>query len=249
MSFVITSFCKDGIAIGSDSRGNLLLPDGRQIAYFDRVQKIFPIGNNILAYTGSETISNIWFSAIVWKFIAEIGLKSNIDTLIEDFIKFCTSILPPHCVELVKGNKLVAAGFLGDVPKIYFMDKPSGVATAGYRLVQSDQSLMNDYREKLLSLSFVETNSLIKESIETYSKKGNHIDIGGPIVIRNIRLNGSQWYSAPPVQNDRWLYYHHFTEDYMAGKVQLHLCENVTQSELNQFIKIADEWSRNTSKG
>jgi hypothetical protein len=248
VSFIIATFCGDGIVVGSDSRGNFKLPDGRQIAYMDQIQKIFPIGNSILSYTGSETVHNVYFAAIVKKFIAAnnpLIRKVHVETIIPDFLRFCASALPQHLLKIIVANKLIAAGFQSGVPKICYMDAP-GIISCEHHLVQTDRSLMNKYTNRLARMSFSETAKLVEKSIKKYTTEGAHKDIGGPIVIRTISPTVSQWHSASPYEHG-WTYLHHFTEEYKAGRILLHLFPGASRDELDRVIEEADKWSRITS--
>src|SRR5215469_12225006 len=64
-SFVIAAICKDGIIVASDSRGMLKDRTGRRLAYYDTNQKIFPIGDKLIADTGYASLNdpNISFLA------------------------------------------------------------------------------------------------------------------------------------------------------------------------------------------
>ena len=57
-SFVIAAICKDGIIVASDSRGTLKDKRGRRIAYYDNNQKIFPMGNSLIADTGYTSLND-----------------------------------------------------------------------------------------------------------------------------------------------------------------------------------------------
>jgi hypothetical protein len=90
-SFVIAAICKDGIIIASDSRGNVFDKRDKQqipIAYFDTIQKIFPIGSNAIAETGQGLILNVFVSAIVKDFMTHTSYIA-VDKLLPTFIEYC----------------------------------------------------------------------------------------------------------------------------------------------------------------
>jgi len=70
-SFVIAAICKDGIIVASDSRGTLKNREGRRIAYYDANQKIFPIGDKLIADTGYASLNDAkvsFLSALMSRF-------------------------------------------------------------------------------------------------------------------------------------------------------------------------------------
>ena len=70
-SFVIAAICKDGIIVASDSRGTLKNREGRRIAYYDTNQKIFPIGDKLIADTGYASLNDAkvsFLSALMSRF-------------------------------------------------------------------------------------------------------------------------------------------------------------------------------------
>src|SRR5438552_17691390 len=67
-SFAVVIICKDGIVVAADSRGTIENSQGKKLGYYDDVQKIFVINYNVLAYTGLDTIRNLYFGAVVRDF-------------------------------------------------------------------------------------------------------------------------------------------------------------------------------------
>ena len=70
-SFVIAAICRDGIIVASESRGNIFDTrdkDRKPMAYYDVIQKVFPIGNKAIAETNQGLIAGRFFSSIVADF-------------------------------------------------------------------------------------------------------------------------------------------------------------------------------------
>src|ERR1041384_2669739 len=67
-SFAMAIICRDGLIVAADSRGTLSDSNGRKLAYYDAVAKVFMDGRNAIAYTGRDLIQNLYFGSIVRDF-------------------------------------------------------------------------------------------------------------------------------------------------------------------------------------
>lgn len=90
-SFAMAVPCKNGILIAADSRSVISDKNGKKLAYYNGVQKVFPIGNMAIAYTGLETIKNIHFGAIIDAFAETLTNEVSLDQLLPTFLNFTDS--------------------------------------------------------------------------------------------------------------------------------------------------------------
>ena len=130
-SFVIVAIRKDGIILASESRANIFDKTDREqkpIAYYDGIQKIYPIGSVAMAETGQGLILNAFFSAIVNQFTQATSSSLRADQLLPVFISYCEQQFPSEAVNEIRRQKLFAAGFIDGHPTIcYFNERqPNG---------------------------------------------------------------------------------------------------------------------------
>lgn len=244
-SFVIAAICRDGIIIGSDSRTNFYSHDGRKLAHFDESQKIVLVDNNLIAYTGHAFIKNVWFCHIIKEF-GRLNPGLSIENFLPAFISFCKRSFPSECIEEIRKNMLIAAGYSGKLPKVCYLNErqTEGFSyTCNCRFVQSDRSLFNNYSDRLMRMSFEEVAGLIDRAIKDYASLEGHSDIGGETVIRIITSDQSRWLSQAP-HDHGWTYIHDFVKDYRNGKVPVVLDPGATAEEFERLLTQAEHWSR-----
>lgn len=242
-SFVVGAICKDGIILASDSRGNIFdKSDNRQkaLAYFDSIQKIFPIGSNAIAETGQGLILNVFFSAIVDNFLKQHADRP-VDQLLPAFIHYCQLTLPPEGVAEVKKQILFSAGFINDSPVIcYFNEKQQGGAFGCIQrngFVESAPTLLGVYEKKLSLLSAKGTAALIRRAIQEYAKEGDRWEtIGGPISILGITKSGVRWIDGEPPKQ-RWTSIQDFIREYRQGTLRLRLIPPATEKQLENLFE------------
>lgn len=130
-SFVIVAICRDGIILASESRANIFDKtdkEQRPIAYYDGIQKIYPIGSVAMAETGQGLIMNVFFSEIVNQFVQATGSSLRADQLLPMFISYCERQYPFMAVQEIKKQKLFSAGYINNHPTICYFnpDQPQG---------------------------------------------------------------------------------------------------------------------------
>jgi hypothetical protein len=240
-SFVIAAICKDGIIIASDSRGNIFDNTDKQqtpIAYFDTIQKIFPIGSNAIAETGQGLILNIFFSAIVKDFINHTS-DIPVDMLLPTFIEYCDRQLPSKAVIEIRKQKLFAIGYMNDSPAIcyYNKDQPEGCfgCIQDHGFIESAPTILMDEKELTL-LSCKQAAARVKNAIQMYAKENERWKtIGGPISILFVSKTGPIWIENQlPAQ--RWTYIQAFVSEYQKGKIKLHLIPPATKQQLDNLM-------------
>ncbi|MCL5029772.1 MAG: hypothetical protein M1480_12240 [Bacteroidetes bacterium] len=244
-SFVIAAICKDGIIIASDSRANIF--DKRNqlqepIAYFDSIQKIYPIGINAIAETGQGLILNLFFSAIIKSYKANT-VSLTIENLLPSFINYCKNNYPPELFREMRKQKLFATGYIGTMPTIcyYNEDQPTGsfgcIQKSGF--IESDSTLLYEYRNQLDKMSSDEVADLAIKAINDYAKNNdNWKTIGGQINVLLVTPQGTKWVkNMPPPQ--RWTYIQDFIGDFINGDVKINLIEPTTIEQLkNLFLSV-----------
>ena len=246
-SFVIAAICRDGIIIASDSRGNIFDKTDKQqkpVAYFDAIQKIFPIGPNAIAETGQGLILNVFFSEVIKKF-TEVSVSERVDRLLPTFIDYCERELPSEAVKEIRKQKLFAAGYINDHPTICYFDveQPGSsfgcIQDSGH--IESAPTVLTEDGERLLSLSSEEAAALTRKAIQSFAKQGNGWKtIGGPISVLLITKAGSRWIENEP-QLRRWRYIQDLLEDYREGKISFHLIAPATRQQLDSLLATVPE--------
>lgn len=248
-SFAIAAVCRDGILLAADSRGTIKDACGRTLAYYDGVQKVFPIREAALAYTGQETIQNLYFAALFRKFEQTANDDIPLNDLIPKFLEFTDSTLPREAGELVRSQKLIVAGYLDGTAAACYWSAAQTVGArfrCGLGLVSSGRTIIDDRKEKLRSMEAREVEALIREAIPRYAKDNNATDIGGPLYVRAILGHESLWLGDAPTPTE-WTWLHDFVASYWAGEVQLHLLPGVTREDLEEVIRRGETWSRNAT--
>lgn len=245
-SFVIAAVCKDGILISAESRNTINNNAGKPIAYYDGVQKVFPIGNSAIAYTGSGFIQNLDFGVLVDAFKETLKSDIPLDQLLPAFLNFCDSNLPIEARIQVRNQKLISAGYLAGQPVACYY---SEAQTEGPKqacaqdLVSSDRTIVDDYLPELRSMEHQRLAALIRKAIPQYAEEKATIGIGGSIYILSIFRDSSRWLDAAPNKRG-WNNLHEFANVYQKGGIKVHLLPDSTKSELEELIRRGEKWSR-----
>jgi len=246
-SFLIVTTCKDGILIAADSRSTISDSLGKKLAYYDGVQKIFPIGNFALAYTGQEIIQNIYFGAIVDSYVSTIKDEISLDKLLPSFLSYTDSHLPITASLQVRRQMLITAGFIDGkhVSSYYNEAQTIGPKTEfGLGFISSDITILDEKKKYLKSMKPEDVAVLIRRAIEKYAETNNFCDIGGQIYVLYISRNNFRWIGPEPITR-KWDYFHEFAQAYWNNKIYLHLLPGVDRNEVDELIKKEEKWSIN----
>lgn len=199
-SFVIAANCKDGIIIVSESRGNIYdkgKPNQQPIAFYDTVQKIFPIGNAAIAATGQGLIETRFFSTIIKEFENGLNQQPKIAELLKEFLKFCKRTCSPGEYSLLENQVLFAAGYENGTPILCYYDKrqannPFYSGTADF--IESEETI---FKKKWTAESNCEdVADLADDAIKDHAKDGNRWHtIGGPTDVLKLSSTGVSWIS------------------------------------------------------
>jgi hypothetical protein len=246
-SFVIAAICKDGIIVASDSRGMLKDRQGRRLAYYDTNQKIFPIGDKLIADTGYASLNdpNVSFlAALMLRFANNPFSRVDVDQLPHSYFSFAASLLPSAGAESAKLQTLVFAGFTGNKPKLCIYRGESGrtlgCSSAGY--VSSPRERIQGL-QNVQSLSFSEAAEVMRKTIDEYAAAVQPGLVGGPVVIRTITHSGSQWFGSHP-DWPTWSSFTDLADDYWADHVSFRLMPGVVKGQLDALISEGDAWAR-----
>lgn len=241
-SFVIAAICKDGIIIASDSRANIFDKRNQQsipIAYYDTIQKIFPIGINAIAETGQGAILDCFFSTIINDFVSA-EINNNIKDLLPTFINYCERQLSPKAFNEILKQKLFAVGYSNNSPIIcYFNEEQPGGrfgCIQGAGIISSAPTPLSQLKDSLSEMPCNQAASLLKKSIQEYAGEADRWKtIGGPIAVLLVTQTGTRWIEGePPLQ--RWKYVHEFITDYQQGRFQLSLIPPTTKQQLDELM-------------
>jgi 20S proteasome alpha/beta subunit len=246
-SFVIAAICKDGIIVASDSRGMLKDRQGRRLAYYDTNQKIFPIGDKLIADTGYASLNdpNISFlAALMLRFANNAFSRVEVDQLPNSYFSFATSLLPSVGAESPRLQTLVFAGFTQNKPKLCIYHGESGrtlgCSSAGY-VSSPKQQIVG--LQNVQTMSFAEAAKVMRKTIDDYAAAVQPGLVGGPVVIRTITHSGSQWFGSHP-DWPTWSSFTDLADDYKANHVSFQLMPGVIKTQLDALIREGDAWAR-----
>lgn len=245
-SFAVVIICKDGIVVAADSRGTLQNSRGKNLGYYDDVQKVFVLNPNVLAYTGLDTIQNLYFGAVVRDFSK--NSPKDVQQIAAAFSAYSAKF-PAEAKAQLLNQKLLLAGFseAGEPTICYFsMAQTEGTAQdCGHRgFIASDHCLLDRFgAEKIRRLDHSQAAVIARKAILDYARAHQAINIGGPIqVLWLSRSYGVRWLRQPP--QHEWTYIHDFAHDYWLQKVYIHLYPGVSRAELEGVIKEGEIWSK-----
>jgi hypothetical protein len=246
-SFIIAVTCKDGILVAADSRNTISNNFGKQLAYYDNVQKIFSFGKVAIAYTGHDTIQNLYFGAIIDAFAKTISDEIPVDQVLPTFFSFIESNLPYEAQVQVKQQVLIAVGYKDGKPLgcyyNYAQTEGPKSSCGTLTILSSDKTIVDDNKANLFSMDFKELSELVHEAIYQYAEERNIIDIGGPVFILAITNDGPRWLSSVPMKR-KWDNMHEFASIYWDGGVDLHLLPGVEKQEVEDLIRKGEIWSK-----
>src|SRR5215467_10997075 len=246
-SFVIAAICRDGIIVASDSRGMLKDRQGRRLAYYDTNQKIFPIGDKLIADTGYASLNdpNISFlAALMLRFANDPFSQVEVDRLPNSYFSFATSLLPSVGAESARLQTLVFAGFTRNRPRLCIYRGESGrtlgCSAAGYVSSPKERILG---LQNVQNMSFSEAARVMRKTIEEYAAAVRPGLVGGPVVIRTITPSGSEWFGSHP-EWPQWDSFSDLEKDYDSGRVPFELMPGVAKAELDSLIVEGAAWAR-----
>jgi len=246
-SFVIAAICKDGIIVASDSRGTLKDREGRRIAYYDINQKIFPIGNQLIADTGYASLNDptlSFLSALMSRFAKSPLSRVQIDQLPTSYFKYANRALPAAGAESAKVQTLIFAGFKRNRPIVCIYQGESNRTTkcrsSGY-LSSPRQEIVG--LKKVRSLSFQEAAHFMQQAIDDYAAAVHPGPVGGPVVVRTITPSSSAWLERPP-RWPNWETFNDLAKDYKTDRVSFQLMPGVSKTQLEMLIEDGVAWAR-----
>ncbi len=246
-SFVIAAICKDGIIVASDSRGTLKNREGRRIAYYDTNQKIFPIGDKLIADTGYASLNDAkvsFLSALMSRFSHSRLSQVDVDQLPNSYFKYVSIALPAVGAESAKLQTLIFAGYDKTRPMLCVYEGESSRAircrNSGY--LSSPHQQIFEFGN-VSSLSFEDAAHIMKQTINDYAAAVQPGLVGGPVVVRTITTSGSRWFDTPPYW-PTWEAFTDLAEDYKNNRVPFHLMPGINKEQLDRLIADGAAWAR-----
>jgi 20S proteasome alpha/beta subunit len=230
-SFVAAVICADGIVVASDSRGTINISrneDKTPVAYFDGIQKIFPVGSNVLASYGRGTFSGLFFSNMVEDFARTEYAKEPVDRLLGAFLIFSSKQYTHAVLDQLWHEVMIAGGYINDQPRICVFDAArSDKGLSLFECVKSgiaetSVTSLEKYDENtFLSMSSGDAAGLIENAIGEHVKKtSRQNEVGGPISILRITKDAITWIrNEPPMQ--RWQVTEDFLRDVRSERIKL----------------------------
>lgn len=224
-SSLVAGIGTDGIIIASDSR--LVIRDdedpGRPgLAFYDGFQKIYPIRNFAIGIKGTAIVGDVFISALISVFEAEMPKNIMIDSLLVHFILFCRKKLSKVFFHQVTGNIMIAIGYKKGVPMICVFQKENNQLkyTSGpMDCIETDPGgFCNPKRRKL---NCDELAVLARATLLIVYLKYDRVNVGGPTAILKISPNNQiQWLIRPSAPKT-WITLKDFASDYFNKKFEL----------------------------
>ncbi len=246
-SFVIAAICKDGIIVASDSRGTLKDSRGHRIAYYDINQKIFPIGNALIADTGYASLNdpNISFlSALMSRFAKNPSSRVDVADLPASYFGYAAALLPQAGAESAALQTLVFAGFRQKTAVVCIYrgesDRTTKCSSAGY---VSSPSQKIPGLQNASFLSFQQAAKVMRQTIDDYAAAVQPGSVGGPVVMRVITRTNSEWFGTTP-DWPSWQSFSDLANDYRNGRVSFHLMPGIVQAQLDMLVEEGETWAR-----
>jgi hypothetical protein len=246
-SYVIAAICRDGIIVASDSRGMLKDVRGRRIAYYDTNQKIFPLGNKIIADTGYASLNDpqiSFLSALMFRFADTEGAYADVDEIPHSYFQFAERALPRAGADSAKFQTLMFAGYKGVRPELCIYEGQStqkvSCTFSGY--LSSPRQQISGLKD-LRSLSFDRTAQIMRKTIEDYAAAVQPGLVGGPVVLRIITRTASEWLGGHP-EWPRWTSFSDLDRDYTQRHVLFHLMPGVAKTELDTLVDAGSAWAK-----
>jgi len=254
-SLVVAAITPHGIVVASDSRGTIRDAwSGRPIAFYDAVQKVFPIQNAVIAYTGSDTLGNRFLGPVIEAFRDSPHSRQPVPELLQALILFVDQNYPPMVAQSMRAETLIAAGYDQGKPYLcYRMGEFDGkfyCQSSGFI-----PALAPLQAQDLENASPEAAADLVRSTIATFPRSwlsfrhqpGVASKIGGPTRVRLLFPDGSRWYGAPPASHE-WLFLSDWVAAYRAGKVHFTLYPGVTQKDVASLLERGATWSRNAGE-
>jgi len=242
-SYHLGAICKDGIVIGTDSRGNLFYNAEKPLAYFDTVQKVFAIKHCILSIVGLIGIQN----KFLWSYLEEF--KSTIPDdiaptqLLQQLYNFVKEKYPTAFKDYIKLH-MICAGYVNGVALMCAVNGESGNCAENKGIARGDTlslfSLDKKYTDQYcLNRSCAEVGHEIEKAILDYPKRHHcHDKIGGPVMLLMVSKTGTvKWLKGRPPAI-RWKTIDDFWSDFKRKKVTIHFEDSSYKKKMYQQLNI-----------
>jgi 20S proteasome alpha/beta subunit len=246
-SFVIAAVCKDGIIVASDSRGTLKNRQGQRIAYYDVNQKIFPIGNSVIADTGYASLNDpkvSFLSALMSDFAGNPRSHAGVEQLPTSYFKFVNATLPADGADSAKVQTLMFAGYSHGKPVLCIYKGESSrrlvCRSSGYF---DSPSIEIAGLKQVASLSFDQAARVMRAAISNYATAISPGPVGGPVVVRVITPSRSQWWGSHP-RWPNWSSFEDLSRDYQASRIPFHLLPGADKADLDALVEEGAAWAR-----
>lgn len=246
-SFVIAAICKDGIIVASDSRGTLKNSQGHRIAYYDVNQKIFPIGNSVIADTGYASLNDpkvSFLSALMSDFASSPRSRTRLEQLPSSYFTYVNAALPADGADSAKVQTLMFAGYDRGKPLLCIYkgesNRKMACRSSGY-FASPNIEIVG--LKGVASLSFDRAARVMRRAINNYAASISPGPVGGPVVVRVITPSRSKWWGSHPHWPD-WGSFDDLARDYQSSQVRFHLLPGATKSDLDTLVAEGAAWAR-----
>jgi len=238
-SYTIAAICKDGIVIGSDSRGSFLR-DGKSIATFDYIQKTFIVKNCVISFIGLIALGDKFVSNYIKEFEPSVQITTPPDECLKLFISFLAKY--PDIKGDLQDLDIISAGYKDGRPTICFASiklntgkcaQDTGIALQSKKIVFGKGTKYDEAYCKKHSCKQVA--DIIEKAILDFAIKENRKDvIGGKIMAIRITKKDIQFIKNKP-SSPRWVTLQQFLKDYRDNKIKVKLLTKDADNFIRNF--------------
>jgi hypothetical protein len=166
-TYQIAAICSDGIVIGTDTRSYIPDKHGKIRAYFDPVQKIFPLKGFAISASGTGLINGKYLNSYFKEFQEAHPIEPLLEDNIQSFLSFINT-KDKYVYETILNNKIIFARYEKGVPRLCGTFKGNILLDPVERFVSEDD--LSDFVYDG-ALSCEETAKKIQSSIINYVDK------------------------------------------------------------------------------
>jgi len=238
-SFVIAAICQDGIIVATESRANIYDKSKAEqipLAFFDTIQKVFPIDRFAIAETGQGVIGNVFFSTVIRDFSSSV-IISKPQNLLSIFLDYSKQTMPAEIFAELQNQILFSAGYDDGEPYIGYFNKnqqPAIGLVNGSGLIESDKTIVTetDFSEILCEIAA----DMLIEAIDKYAEIDDRWKtIGGPISVLKITEESTDWIRNEP-EFQRWDFVPQMIEEYKRDNSIIQLISEEYQDKIDDLF-------------
>jgi hypothetical protein len=237
-SFFIVASGSDGIMVATDSRSAVCNnSQSVKYGYHDFGVKTLTIGNVAMVVLGTDVFSGQYVNGLFEEYKKTAVMLPKVSEVLPQFFDFCSKKLAAKDYALLSKNRYLVCGYEKGISTTCMQDGSIGkreCVSEGWIRVASDAS---DFEPAYAyTLPCNQLGKLAESSINKYAAyNGLQNEIGGPIRILRITMNGLQWLqNKPQVQ---LLTLESAYKDFMSGKIPVTFTPKTNKEKFDLMVR------------